>query len=65
MSSSNEKSGSRSLLPWRHTAFKDFLKLAMSELPWKQPSRSSAHVSLSISSLIVANSFVAAGVKLI
>lgn len=30
MSSSNEKSGSHSLLPWKHTAFKDFLKLAMS-----------------------------------
>lgn len=30
MSSSNEKSGSHSLLPRKHTAFKDFLKLAMS-----------------------------------
>lgn len=65
MSSSNEKSGSRSLLPWKHTAFKDFLKLAMSVAMDIVRPRSSAHVSLSISSLIIANSFVAAGVKLI
>lgn len=65
MSSSNEKSGSSSLLPWKHTAFKDFLKLAMSVAMEIVHHWSSAHVSLSISSLIIANSFVAAGVKLI
>lgn len=65
MSSSNEKSGSHSLLPWKHTAFKDFLKLAMSVAMEIGRPRSSAHVSLSISSLIIANSFVAAEVKLI
>lgn len=55
MSSSNEKSGSRSLLPWKHTAFKDFLKLAMSVAMEIGRPRSSAHVSLSISSFIIAN----------